>query len=149
MALLKNFIDERGMQTTYHRINSLTVYPTYIVISIDSYASEEYRLLEKEFYEVTNKISEIESTLLSINPTVMGQDEEGQEIVVEDNTDTVHELQTELQELLDKRDAEHSNMALSSCTISTPFNVDLDNFGFSQIYSIIKENELFKGAEDC
>lgn len=149
MALLKKFTNTKGIQTTYHRINSLIVYPTYMIIDIDSYANEDYRLLEKEYHNIVGRINEIQTNLSSLSAVVTETNESGEEIVIEDNTERIAELTSELDMLLSNKNDEHCNLALNSHTISVPFNVDLNNFGFSQVYSIIKQNELFKGAEDC
>lgn len=149
MALLKTLINGKGMQTTYHRINSLIVYPTYMIITIDSYVSEDYRLLEKEYHSIISRINEIQTMLSSLNDVVPEINEVGEEIVIEDNTEKITELNSELDMLLSNKNDEHSNLSLNSHTISVPFNVDLDNFGFAQVYSIIKNNELFSNSEDC
>lgn len=149
MALLKTFTNNKGMQTTYHRINSLIVYPTYMIITIDSYVSEDYRLLEKEYHSIISRINEIQTMLSSLNDVVPEINEVGEEIVVEDNTEKITALNSELDMLLSNKNDEHSNLSLNSHTISVPFNVDLDNFGFAQVYSIIKNNELFSNSEDC
>lgn len=149
MALLKTFTNNKGMQTTYHRINSLTVYPTYMIIDISSYLNEDYRLLEKEYHNIIGRINEIQKILNSLNSVVTEINEEGEEIVIEDNTEKIAELNSELNILLESKNNEHCNLSLNSHVISVPFNVDLDSFGFSQVYSIIKQNELFEGAQDC
>ena len=149
MALLKTFTNNKGMQTTYHRINSLIVYPTYMIIDISSYLNEDYRLLEKEYHNIIGRINEIQTILSSLNVVVTEINEVGEEIVIEDNTEKITELNSELDILLSNKNDEHNNLSLNSHTISVPFNVDLDNFGFSQVYSIIKQNELFEGAQDC
>jgi peptide subunit release factor RF-3 len=149
MALLKTLINDKGIQTKYHKINSVIVYPTYAIINIDSYANEEYRKLEKEFYDVIDRIDEIQKKLDSIPEFIMGKDEKDDEIIVEDNRDMVSDLRAEMELLTNSKNTDNSHLSVDSHTISVPFNSSIDNWGFAQIYSIIKKLELFSNSEDC
>lgn len=149
MALLKTLINGKGLQTKYHKINSVIVYPTYVIINIDSYANEEYRKLEKEFYDVIDRIDEIQKKLDSIPEFIMGKDENDDEIIVEDNRDMVSDLRAEMELLTNSKNTDNSHLSVDSHTISVPFNSSIDNWGFAQVYSIIKNNELFSNSEDC
>ena len=149
MALLKKFVDNKGMQTTYHRISCLTVYPTYIFINVASYLNEEYRLIEKEYFNSVKRIEEIKKILSELTTSIAEAPVEEQELMIEENSELVSTLSEELDVLLNNTKNENSNLSLNSYDFTIPFDVETDNFGFSDIYSIIKQHELFIDAVDC
>lgn len=135
MALRKTILDAKGLETNYHKIRSISVFPTYMNIEVDDYASEEHRNLEKEYYASVKRCEEIQTILLD----------------VEKDNEEATALQSELQELKSilKENSAHSYLALNNTIITVPFDVEVSVFGFANVYNILKEQELFNGAENC
>ncbi len=63
MGLVKNIVHNNGINTSYHRISEINKNGLELAITVNSYVSEYYRDLEKEYYDMKkdepNKMSRI------------------------------------------------------------------------------------------
>lgn len=65
MALNKIFINDNGIQTTYHKITHVSLNDNQVVCCVESYVSPEYRISNKpaetSYYYFTISLEEEES----------------------------------------------------------------------------------------
>ena len=131
MALKLKITNRKGITTNYHRISALEV-TDRIVVTLASYVSKDYRDSEKKIQENLRLKEELEKQII---------DEQ-----VKEDPDMLKIM--ELQARVNSLDLVPKENVASSMRYTVPFDVE-DDISFKSIYEQLKQEEVFKDAEDC
>ncbi len=136
MALKKEIIFDNGVNIKYHKISDMQLDNTMkkVKVTVSCYTNEDYRLKEKENLTNQNRYEELFNLILEENK------KEPQFI----NTEQVEIWSEEANSLVGKF---VENLSLLVLKIPLEFENVVD-LSLSNIYNLIKQNELFKDSEN-
>ena len=150
MALLKQITDEKGVITSYHRIERVVIFASgKAKIRMLSYVDTDKRLLEKaavtnakERAELQAKINDEQSKLFDLD----FEKGEKSEKKINEITETIEKLTSELENI--KYISPDIDMHISDAWFDFS-GIDVSaNLNYKQAYDMLKETECFKDSKD-
>jgi len=72
MALIKQFIDEKGVETNYHIIHNFNFTSDKIVVNLHSYTTQDVREREKEIIENNKRVAEYDEKINNLQNKLDG-----------------------------------------------------------------------------
>lgn len=140
MALYKEITANNGAIAYYHRISNVNKNFTEVNVTLNCYASQEYRDKEKYIFEIIQNYDEKAnrySQLLDMVETDMTEEE-----LAERDT-----LKQEMNDYAEYMSLGHYSLFNINAKLDWDDNEDVS---FANIYDRLKESdELLKGATDC
>lgn len=135
MALNKEIVFKNGVTIKYHKINNVILdnKNKSVKIEVVCYSDETFRNKEKENFNNNKRYEEIMSLIMKENE----KPEEERDVA---NVVLLSEEANNLIKVMDE------NLDLSVVKIDLEFN-DVTDLSMSNLYNLIKENELFVDSE--
>lgn len=134
MALKKEIVFNNGVKIQYHKINNIKFNDGVIYLEISCYTDETYRIKEKENKNNQEKYNELMNLILLENK----KEEDNR------NTDQIILWSNHANELALLF---NDNLDLKVITLSKELN-GVTDFNMSNLYLLLKEDELFVDSED-
>lgn len=143
MALKKEIINEKGIKLEYHRISNFTVDKdnNIIIVTIKSYTSNIFRDDEKENIKQFELVKSKNKMYGELN-TLLAENVDGN-------------LDVEVKKLSDELDAfklpeylEEKNNVVSVTIINLEYDENIE-YSLAKLYELLKQEDVFKNAEDC
>ena len=142
MALRKERVSKKGIQTSYHRLAKVTAEANgHVEMTVLSYASELYRVKEKRLKENNKRYEELMQFIQDENSKA--EEERDTEKVIE-WSNAINEMEFQWRDETDE-----ANQTFIESNVYTFDNVDIKKtYNYSDAYDMLKTLEDFADAED-
>ena len=142
MALRKERVNKKGIQTSYHRLSKVIVEANgHVEMTVLSYASELYRVKEKRLKENNKRYEELMEFIQKENEKA--EEERDVEAVIK-CSNAINEMEFQWRDETDV-----ANQTFIEINVYTFDNVDLrKTYNYSDAYDMLKTLEDFADADD-
>ena len=142
MALRKERVNKKGIQTSYHRLSKVIVEASgHVEMTVLSYASELYRVKEKRLKDNNKRYEELMQFIQDENSKAE-EDRDTEAVIKWSNA--INEMEFQWRDETDE-----ANQTFIEINVYTFDNVDLrKTYNYSDAYDMLKTLEDFADAED-